>query len=370
MPYYILKKENFDAFIKKLAKKRKVAAPVAKDMDGSLNVLPLSREGVTSSGNWVFEEVTSSEKIALDYISTILPPKKYFMPQKETMLDFDRTYGENAVANIEMDDMVIFGVHPCDLAGIQCLNMVFAEKPRDFNYLLRKSKITLIGLECNHACDESSICVLMNTCVPSGGYDMFFTDMGNKFVVHVNTQRGDDIIKETNLFSKSTSQDIAELDKLRGKKCSEFVSAINIEPQKIPEVFAQAWDSPVWEDVGKRCLACGNCTNVCPTCYCYDIYDEVNFDLKTGVRMRRWDSCQVETFAKVAGGENFRKERSERQRHRYYRKFKYPLEKYYRFFCTGCGRCTRTCMAKISLKETLKSLVEEYKSRERLANRE
>jgi len=76
---------------------------------------------------------------------------------------------------------------------------------------------------------------------------------------------------------------------------------------------------------------------------------------------RRWDSCQNEEFAKVAGGENFRKARGARQRHRYMRKFHYPVEKYSRYFCTGCGRCSRTCMAKINLKETINSLIKEAK---------
>ncbi|MCL4536589.1 MAG: 4Fe-4S dicluster domain-containing protein [Nitrospirae bacterium] len=112
----------------------------------------------------------------------------------------------------------------------------------------------------------------------------------------------------------------------------------------------------------ERCLACGNCTNVCPTCYCFDIIDEIELDMKTGRRYRRWDSCQLEPFAKVAGGENFRKERSARQRHRYYRKFRYPVSKFARFFCTGCGRCSRTCMAKINLKDVLSALLKEMDS--------
>jgi len=89
--------------------------------------------------------------------------------------------------------------------------------------------------------------------------------------------------------------------------------------------------------------------------------DVQNLDLKTGTRIRVWDSCQNETFAKVSGGESFREERSDRKRHRFYRKFKYPINRYSRFFCTGCGRCTRTCMAKISLIETLELLIKENK---------
>ena len=95
--------------------------------------------------------------------------------------------------------------------------------------------------------------------------------------------------------------------------------------------------------------------------YCFDVIDEPNLDLNTGKRYRVWDSCQNEGFAKVAGNENFREERGLRQRHRYMRKFSYPVGKFSKYFCTGCGRCSRTCMAKINLKETINALAEENK---------
>jgi sulfhydrogenase subunit beta (sulfur reductase) len=84
--------------------------------------------------------------------------------------------------------------------------------------------------------------------------------------------------------------------------------------------------------------------------------DIPNLDLKTGRRVRVWDSCQNEPFAKIASGESFRAERSDRLRHRFYRKFKYHNDRFNRFYCTGCGRCSRTCMAKINLKETITAL--------------
>ena len=128
---------------------------------------------------------------------------------------------------------------------------------------------------------------------------------------------------------------------------------------KIPQLFERSLKSTIWDSIGDRCLSCGNCTNVCPTCYCFDVVDELNLDLKTGKRIRVWDSCQNERFAKVAGGESFRETRTRRKKHRFYRKFSYPVERFNKFFCTGCGRCTRTCMAKISLKETLEQIVKE-----------
>jgi sulfhydrogenase subunit beta (sulfur reductase) len=341
--YHILKKKDLDEFIKKLSRKMKVVAPVDKGYN-----------------QFAFEEVSSAERIALQYIPTILPPKKYFMPQKEKILDFDiseKVPEDRAV--IEYDKIAIFGIHTCDLAGIQCLNMVFNERPRDYNYLTRKDHIFSVGLECNDYCDEYASCALVNSHLPNGGYDLFLTDLGDRFICHVNTQQGADMADFTGLFPNASPRDLSDLDSLRESKRKIFKNEVDVDARQLPGLFEKAMESPVWSQVGAKCVSCGNCTNVCPTCYCFDMFDQINLDMKTGSRFRVWDSCQLEPFAKVAGGENFREERLERQRHRFYRKFKYPIEKYYRFFCTGCGRCTRTCMAKISLKETLNALAKE-----------
>lgn len=344
--YVILKKERFNDFISDLLKMQKLITPVSKGYN-----------------NFVFEEVSSGSVIALKYIPTILPPKKFFMPQRETLLEFKTTKGADAKAVVEYESMTIFGVHTCDLAGIQCLNMVFSECPKDYNYLMRKNRITLIGLECNEYCDEYASCHLVNASSPSGGYDLFFTDLGDYFIVHVNTQTGDEILEATKSFEKADMSHISELDKMHDRKRKIFRNEVPMESRHIPELFDMSFGAHVWKDLNERCLACGNCTNVCPTCYCFDIRDELAFDLKSGVRYRVWDSCQLEPFARVAGGMNFRKERSARQRHRYYRKFRYPIDRFSRFFCTGCGRCTRTCMAGISLKETLTELLKESEAR-------
>jgi len=340
--YVILSKDRFDDFISGISKMQKLFAPVPKGYN-----------------NFAFEGVTSASEIALNYIPTILPLKKFFMPQRETLLEFKVSTRTEAEAVVEYEPLTIFGVHTCDLAGIQCLNMVFSERPKDYNYLTRKNKITLIGLECNDYCDEYASCHLVNASFPSGGYDLFFTDLGNYFIVHVNTQTGDEIISQTNVFDKVETVHLNELERLREKKRKIFNNEVPIERRHIAELFDRSYRAKVWKNLEERCLACGNCTNVCPTCYCFDIRDELTLNLKTGVRYRVWDSCQLEPFAKVAGGINFRKERSTRQRHRYYRKFRYPVDRFSRFFCTGCGRCTRTCMASISLKETLNELIKE-----------
>ncbi len=344
MQHVILKKEHLNNLIASLSLTKKVIAPVSKGND-----------------HYAFSEVKTADEISLNYIPTILPPKKYFMPQYETLIEYDITEGQNMKAVVEYEGMVLFGIHTCDLAGIQALNIVFSDRPKDLNYLIRKNKITIIGFECNDLCDENSTCALMDNDSPNGGYDLFFTDLGDYFYVHINTQAGDDIVDNTKLFEKATADQDKKLMELREKKRKIFKNNFGINYQEIPALFDKCVDSKIWDEIGEKCLSCGNCTNVCPTCYCFDTKDEPNLDLKTGRRIRVWDSCQNESFAKVAGGENFREERSDRKRHRFYRKFKYPVEKYSRFFCTGCGRCTRVCMAGISLIDTLNSIIKENK---------
>jgi ferredoxin len=87
---------------------------------------------------------------------------------------------------------------------------------------------------------------------------------------------------------------------------------------------------------------------VCPSCFCFDVKDDVDWDLKGGTRQRQWDSCLLTEFALVAGGHNFRKARCERYRHRYYRKGSYLPGRNGFVGCVGCGRCVRACTTNIA----------------------
>lgn len=313
---------------------------------------------------YVFRPIKEFEEMSLLYIPTILPPKKYFFPQKEFLFKFRINPFGTAKAIDKFEEFILFGVHTCDIAGIQCMDVIFNEAPVDPNYLNRKDKMTTIGIECMDYCDSFASCAAVGTHTYKGGYDIMLTDIGEAYVMQINSQKGEDLIKGKKYIRPLDEETKILWNRANEEKKKKFHNEFIGDLTEVDKAFEHGFFSPVWEDVGKRCVGCTNCTAVCPTCYCFDIIDNVSLNLNDGTRYRVWNYCQMDDFAKVATGEDFRPGRNARQRHRYFRKFKYSVIKYNKYFCTGCGRCTRTCMAKISLKETVDSLIEENRTKE------
>jgi sulfhydrogenase subunit beta (sulfur reductase) len=339
--YAVIKKEDLNIWLEHLKKKAKLYAPKKKE------------------NLFVFRPVKDVSKICLEYIPTILPPKKYYFPQKEKLFKFKVAPFETSKAIGEFEEFILFAVHTCDIAGIQCMDVVFREAPEDPNYLNRKDKMTIIGIECLTYCDTHANCTSMGNHLPRGGYDLMMVDIGEKFILHINSEKGEKLVTKLGYIKEADEKDMHALEQAREAKKKVFKEEFFAPLPKVYDAFDKEFASDVWKDVGRRCVACGNCTAVCPTCYCFDVADEMDLSFNEGLRYRIWNSCQMDDFAKVAGGEDFRKGRDARQRHRYYRKFKYPVDKFNRYFCTGCGRCTRTCMAEINLIDTVNALLSE-----------
>jgi sulfhydrogenase subunit beta (sulfur reductase) len=127
----------------------------------------------------------------------------------------------------------------------------------------------------------------------------------------------------------------------------------------LPDLLDRSYDSLLWEATARRCYSCGSCNLSCPTCYCFNTYDELDMTLKSGERRREWDGCQLTNFALVAGGHNFRPKAASRLRHRIYRKAKWIKEREGIPGCVGCARCDRACTAKINSVEIYNQLAEE-----------
>jgi sulfhydrogenase subunit beta (sulfur reductase) len=345
MKHGIILKSDMDQWFDSLKKRGKVYGPKKKE------------------SAFVFGLVHAFKEMSLSYIPTILPPKKYYLPPKESLFKFKIKPYEAAKATTAFEEFILFGVHTCDIAGIQCMDVIFNENPADPNYLSRKEKITIIGIECLDYCDSYATCASVGTHIHKGGYDIMLTDLGTAYLVHINSEKGEHLIKGKKYIRELDLETRKKWDKIIEEKNKKFKNEFKAELPEVSKVFEEGFFSPVWEDVGKRCVGCTNCTAVCPTCYCFDVIDDVSLNLSDGERSRVWSYCQMDDFARVATGEDFRPGRGPRQRHRYFRKFKYSVLKYNKYFCTGCGRCTRTCMAKISLKETVNGLLDEKRGK-------
>jgi sulfhydrogenase subunit beta (sulfur reductase) len=296
---------------------------------------------------FAFGPITDPAQLRLDYDTTILPPKKVFQPPQERLATFTMTGQVEPV--MEAGPTVLFGVHTCDLHAILLLDKAFSQDHADAHYLERRRQTTIVSLECLEPCDEHSFCKSMGTLTADEGYDLHLTDLGPAYAVDVATEAGEQLLSRYGTANEATEADVHRLNEVLGAKWPRFTYRLNFDAAELPALLSTAYDHPLWDELGERCLACGSCTNVCPTCYCFNVFDEVNMALTEGERLRRWDSCQLDQFASVAAGENFREARSARQRHRFMRKGKYLYEKFGELGCVGCGRCVRTCVAKISI---------------------
>ncbi len=298
---------------------------------------------------FAFGPISDPAQLRLDYNITILPPKKVFQPQEERLSTFTRGEEPHVEPVMEAKPTVLLGVHTCDLHAIQLLDKAFSDEHPDAHYLKRREQTVIVSLECLEPCDEHAFCKSMGTLTAGEGYDLHLTDLGAAFAIDVATEKGEQLLSKYGTASETTDADVRRLNEVLGAKWPRFTYRLDFDAAELPAMLSTAYDHPLWAELGDRCLACGSCTNVCPTCYCFNVFDEVNMALTEGERRRRWDSCQLDEFARVAGGENFRKTQAGRQRHRFMRKGKYIYEKFGELGCVGCGRCIRACVANINI---------------------
>jgi len=334
MESVLLPKKNLCAFVKSLTKFGELHGPVKR-----------------GTNSYAFDKINDVKKIALHYNRTILPPKKYFYAPIETMFKFSSKQGYDLVAPELEKKLVLFGVHPCDIHGIEILDIVFSGKYVDNYYFTRRKNIAIIGLSCTP--DELCFCRSTGTDYIEHGFDLFLSEIEDAYIVWVGTSLGDDmVIAASSLFEEVTRKDEEEYIKRRNERINMFTRKVEIVD--LPEILDFEYESTIWDELGNRCLSCGSCSMVCPTCYCYDIYDELNLDAKTGGRKRSWDSCLFKEHALVAGGHNFREARGLRYKNRFYHKHHGFMGEYGKTSCVGCGRCTQSCPADIDIVEMIK----------------
>ena len=297
---------------------------------------------------FVFDNLNSADELRLDYDVTILPPKKYFMPQRETVLKYNLSDGDFDVNPVkELEPRIIIGIHPYDLVAIEQLDKVFSDEYEDYNYLEKREESVLIGVNIQNVW-EWCFAASMGTATTDSGYDLMLTDLGDAYAIDIGSKKGSDLLDKVETRD-ATPGEIRQVEQSKEEIMDEFETELEFPPEELPTILDENYDNmEFWEEHSEDCYGCGSCNTTCPTCYCFDVRDINELDMESGERKRQWDGCLLEDFAVVAGGENFREERAQRYRHRYMRKGKYIYERYGDIACVGCGRCGYHCVPDIA----------------------
>lgn len=330
-----LRKEKLDLFASVVQQFGEVHAPVEQD------------------GKYVFRRLARWSDARLDYDRTILPPKKYFLPPRETLFRYRPETGFEPCTDGLNRRIVLFGVHACDVYALNILDQVFAGRYSDPYYQARRRSIAIIGIDCTP--DRHCFCRSMRADFVDHGFDLFFYDTGEYFQVLVGTALGDDMVLAAGrIFEAVDSADIENYKRRSASKRRAF--QLEVEIRDLPEIFEMEYQSELWRELGEKCLSCGSCSMVCPTCFCYDVADTVEPGSRESSRVRSWDSCLFANHALVASGENFRGPRASRIKFRFYHKQRAFVAEYGRPSCVGCGRCIEACPVQIDVVEVIDRL--------------
>jgi len=330
MDRLILPKNKMSEFINAIKTKYKVFAPV-------------ENEGIT-----LFKQIKNPSEINLEFSNSKVPPKALLFKQTETLFKFTPgTKGKIDPAGTNDGKTVVFGIRPCDAKSFAILDHVFKGDYEDPYYLTKRENTVLVGLSCTHP-DVNCFCTSFDDGGPASAeyVDVLLTDIGDKYFVEVKSDKGKQLTKTMNkLLTPATEKDGKKKKEVE-KKAVDIITR-STKTDGLVDKLDKIFDNPFWKNIALKCLGCGTCTYLCPTCHCFDIQDETT--MSEGARIRVWDSCMHPEYTLQASGYNPRPTRMNRVRNRVYHKYSYYPKNYDIIACVGCGRCIDNCPVNIDI---------------------
>lgn len=303
-----------------------------------------------------FLPATTFDEIDLKHEKCEYSAKTYFIPYKMTLSTFQHSEADwEQKIEYRSAPRVIIGLHACDINALLKLDKVFA---RDFYpnpyYLARRKNTFVVGID--HEPCENGFCHAINANNVTHGFDLYLTDLGDRYFVKINSDRAFMAISDVP-NREITDSDTS--DYLAARKAITDAYQPRMKTEDLPNLLDIEFESDVWKKWGAKCLSCGTCAMVCPTCYCYGVTERVAMDHRSGSKNSYLYSCNLLDFAMVAGGHNFRPAKETRLKYRYYHQHRGFVETYGEPLCVGCNRCGKACLAKINPIEVIKDLHEE-----------
>lgn len=342
MIFRVIKKEGLQQLFDLLAADNTVIGPIELDID---------RHGEPIHG---FAEVTNFAELRLDYQTTKLPAKQYFLPYREDLATY-RMVGKDWDKTVDYHSeksQVFFGLHACDINALNKLDKVLlgGDYPMPY-YAAKRQNMFIVGIDCQP--HPHCFCRSMGSDTALHGFDLFITDLGTNYFVEVLSDTAFNFLKKIP-NTEPEAADHIQYRQVVAAKNTKFTA--QVDTTDLTKILDLEFQSDVWKYWGDRCLSCGTCANVCPTCYCYNVHEQVGIDLSRAVKTKTLYSCNLIDFAEVAGGHNFRPKSHNRLKYRYYHKHRGFVEAYEESLCVGCGRCSESCLAGITVPAVISSI--------------
>jgi sulfhydrogenase subunit beta (sulfur reductase) len=317
----ILPKDKVESLLMEMNKEAKVYCPQRTE-SGDLLLMP-------------FGDGTYTDEMG----KTVLSAKVVLFPQTEDILSFA---GEGILKTTEHEATVVFGIRPCDMRAIVFTDRFMSrDNLIDPNYSARRHASAYVVVACTEPPSETCFCReagggLFLTDTP---HDVQLFDAGDHFIALAGNEKGKAIL-ENDYFDPPAENDKKMLEGIR-EKISQRSKAEDWVQSAVVKLRGNKVDDSFWDRLAQRCIKCGGCVYVCPTCTCFNVSDYP--DESGYVRCRSWDACLFSGFTRETSGHNPRATQGARLARRHEHKLKFDMMNYHEIGCVGCGRCSDAC---------------------------
>jgi len=330
---------------------------------GSKRVLAPRQEGPSV----VYRAYSAADLAAAD-VNALLKrstasPKQAILPQCETLVAFKSVKDENDMSKLSTtvenpcvaEPTVLFGCRPCDARGFVVLDRPYLEgKFKDPYYAARREATIIVTQACPSALNGCFCNWVGSNPADKEGSDVIFTAVEDGFVLEAVSAKGEALLADAGFAAAADKAEAVEAAHAAAAAALPPASTLTHIQQKVAARFT---DNAFWEKETVKCLSCGCCTYICPTCQCFTITDEGS--QLDGRRLRSWDSCMSPLFTLETSGHNPRPTKGNRMRNRVSHKFSFYPERYDgHYSCVGCGRCVVSCPVSLDIRHMVCAAVE------------
>lgn len=260
----------------------------------------------------------------------------------------------------ERDKVILLGAKACDLNSLAIQDFVFKEGEfKDPFYIERRERTVIISSDCT-CYGETCFCLAVGRePYPVRFFDLNLCEQLGGYVVEIGSEKGEELLKRSGVETIGVSPDRRKEQKEKREKLVKDLrehiekGGFHFNEKSLKGAVQKNYESEVWHREAERCVECGACNFACPTCHCFFLSEKGKESLS---KIRNWDACLYNRFARVAGGANPRGVLYQRLRNRFEKKFDYFPRVMGEYACTGCGRCYEGCLGDIDIRVILEDI--------------